>query len=382
MKQTPIYAHFTSKKHVSRKRKLQDSEAQEQEAPPPVVPELSDKTKELLAALQSKRPARPPTDVNEILHSVPAQEKYKDILKPGRQLGLPVHYNQLLNKFEATDLALSYLKRRKVVRSFQAVQKDVEALHKHKFTLVDLQKMLTVFPDCYVLAWVCNPEPLLILDLPQSDVDFEARKQEFKAKLLEIVRQKHSLFLKSLPSRPQVDPANHNVWHHAFDLHGLPDIEPTPLPPKPQVHSNTIEEPEVQRVEAVEPVPTDSKFSPALMAKIQAQAAASRGRKNELATDEKTLRCERLLNLAEVLKAIYATKNEPSCFLSDLIRRIKSSPKCFSSEEQLEEDIKALVLCFPEWLTEVKTRSGQVLRMNKKQEVFYSQLKATLQAKL
>lgn len=387
MKQTPIHAHFTSKKLTSRKRKLQEPESpetQEEEPPKPAVPELSERTKQLLASLQHKRPARPPTEVNEIMHSTPAQEKYKDLLKPGRNLGLPVHYSRLLNSFEATDLTLSYLKRRKVVKTFEAVQRDVEALHKHKYTLTDLQRMLAVLPDCYVVAWVCNPDPVLILDFPQGELDLELRKSEFKARLLDIVRQKHSVFLKSLPSRPQVDPSSHNVWHHGFDLHGLPDIEPAPLPLKPKAPNAAIEaeDPPRQISEPVAPSESSSKFSPALMAKIQAQAAAARGRQSELATDDKTIVCERLLGLAEVLKAIFVTKKEPSCYMTELVRKIKSSPKCYSSEAEVERDLKQLAMCFPEWLTEIKTKSGLVLRLNRKHELLYHQLKAALQAKL
>jgi hypothetical protein len=382
MKQTPIHAHFASKKHVSRKRKLQEVKPPEEDPALPEVPGLSERTKQLLASLQHKRPARPEVDVNEILHSTPVQEKYKDLLRPERSLGLPVHFSRLLGSFEATDMTLAYLKRRKVVKSFEVVQKDVETLHKHKYTLKDLQQMLTVLPDCYTLAWVNTPEPTLILDFPPGEPDFESRKQEFKGRLIEVVRSKHSQFLKTLPSRPQVDPANHNVWHHAFDLHGIPDIEPTPLPPRPQVQVSRIESPISHTAQGHEALPTSSKFSPALMAKIQAQAAAVRDRKVELATDEKTLLIERLLGLAEVLKAIYASKKEPSCFVAELVRKMKSSPKCFSTEEELEEDLKKLAMCFPEWLTEVKTRSGLVLRMNRKQEALFSQLKATLQAKL
>lgn len=65
------------------------------------IPELSSSTQAILNRLNAKKLEKPISSLRGILESVPAKEKYADLLNPIRELILPYKFKKLQRLFEA-----------------------------------------------------------------------------------------------------------------------------------------------------------------------------------------------------------------------------------------------------------------------------------------
>jgi hypothetical protein len=361
-------------------------------------PQLSDKTQKLLSELNQRRPARPTPTVDEILSSVSAKEKYQGLLVPERELCLPYDYKRLLTLFETCDLIVNFMKRRRTECCFGEVRKAVEEQTKLKFVESNLQQFLTVVPEAYVLRWVkaMGREFTLILDFPEREekaegllttTGLERRKSLFKAELLNITKQHHEAFLRTLPSRPQINPDRLRCWFHGFDVHSVPSVPISDLPPKPtdenvqtvkeflkfhcarnKMVQNVLEEiPSNAQPDPVEQaMDNKSLLSSAVLAKLRSQ--------DQLYLEDQTVpgqlqresRRNNLIALCEMLKAMFATHRTPSMFLEAIVSKVRMGRKLDCGEAEVEALIKEVVDILPNWLTIIQTSMGAVLRIERR----------------
>ena len=371
-------------------------------------PALSSKTQELLAQLNQRRPARPTPTVDEILSSVPAKEKYQGLLVPERELCLPYEYKRLLTLFETCDTVVNFMKRRRAECNFGEVKKAVEEQVKLKCGETHLRQFLTVVPGVYVLRWVkaTGREFLLILDFPDtedkeegliSNTGLERRKSLFKAELLNLTKRHHDTFLRTLPSRPQVNPDRLRCWYHGFDVHAVPGVPLGELPPKPtdeNVESiqeflklHTARNKMVQSV--LEEIPSNSQpdisstphpkslLSPAVLAKIHSQNQLYFEEYQASPSDiQREIRRNDLMTLAEMLKAMFATHRTPSMFLEAVVSKVKMARKLESGETGVEVLVKEVAGILTGWLTIIETSMGTVLRVDKRIEMLQTTIRA------
>ena len=288
-----------------------------------------------------------------------------------------------------------------------------------------MQRILTVYPLAYLLKWIKGPgrnNYILHVDFPEDLERTEGqiphslvtkRKEDFKESLMEITKTHHEEFLKTLPSRPNINPEKMKVWHHLFDLHNVPEIPLADLPNKPFenivpvsefLKKNSARNRMVQSVleeickaeEAKSPsltvsnTPTPSKpktiagLSDSVSALIRAKERVIEEERLSMPDPEATakkVRGERLIVLSETLKAMFATHSTPSQFLDQLVKKLKNIQKFAQLKEMIELDIKELVEMFPGWLALIKTRSGEVLRMSKDSNILLPRIKEEIERK-
>ena len=369
---------------------------------------LSESTQKLLAELNMKRPARPAPSVDDILNSVPAKEKYQGLLVPERELPLPYEYKRLLTLFETCDLILNFMKRRHSESSFPEVRKAVEEQAKLKFSETHLQQILTVMPEAYGLTWLktTGKEFVLILEFPDSEgkkdgqltsVELDNRKFTFKEELLAITKQHHETFLKSLTSRPQVNPDRLRCWYHGFDLHAVPSISLGELPPKPtdenvqsiqeflKYHTarNKMVQSILEEIPANMPSePTSSpctgpktSLSPAILAMVRQKGELDMELQSSPEQMAREARKENLLTLCEMLKAMFATHRTPSMFMESVINKVKMSRKLDVSDCEIDPLLREVADILPGWLTVISTSMGTVLRMEKRTEMLLATIR-------
>jgi len=370
--------------------------------------QLSEKTQKLLSELNQRRPARPTPTVDEILSSVPAKEKYQGLLVPERELCLPYDYKRLLTLFETCDLIVNFMKRRRTECSFSEIRKAVEEQTKLKFVESHLQQFITVIPEAYVLRWVraMGREFTLILDFPDVEekaegllttVGLERRKSLFKAELLNITKRHHEAFLRTLPSRPQVNPDRLRCWFHGFDVHSVPLVPASDLPPKPtdenvqsvqeflklhsarnkmvqsvleEIHSNAQSDPADQLLD------TKSLLSPSVLAKLRSQEQLYLEDQTVPGQLQRDSRRNNLLTLCEMLKAMFATHRTPSMFLEAVVSKVKMGRKLDCGEQEVEALVKEVVDILPNWLTIIQTSMGAVLRIERRIDMLQTTVRA------
>ncbi|CAG9320857.1 unnamed protein product [Blepharisma stoltei] len=387
--------------------------------PPSQVPLLSQKTQDLIETLKKRNLDRPRKEVDEVLSSVTAKEKYQDLLDPQRALALPYKYRRLLDLLEAADTSLNCEIRLKNHISFENIKRAVSETYKLKFDLTQLQQMLYVIPTIYRMTWLKKNarEFDLIMDFPENlpkienqitrDL-IEVRKSHFRKGLIEIIKQYHEAFLSSLPSRPQIDPEKLKTWHSSFDLHNLPDLPLKDLPDKPdspvipnisdiyelgfsrnKLLKNVFEGISENKEINIAETPVTGENTPIkglsleISNQILAKEAAFIEESLQMESPEKKakqVRAQRLINMCELMKALFSVHKTPSIFFSCLVKKIKNNCKGLA-KEVIEEDVKEIVDLFPNWISIFNTNSGDVVRMNRKHEAMMVDLIEEIQKK-
>jgi hypothetical protein len=309
--------------------------------------------------------------------------------------------------------------------TFENIKTAVEDIHKIQYTIQHMQRILTVYPLAYEVKWIKGPgrnNYILHVDFPEDLERTEGqitnqlvskRKEDFKESLMEITKKHHEEFLKTLPSRPNINPDKMKVWHHLFDLHNVPDIALAALPDKPFEKIDSVSEflkknsarnrmvqrvlEEISKTEeaksasvTVSNTPTPSKpktiagLSDSVSALIRAKERVIEEERLSMPDPETTakkVRGERLIVLSETLKAMFATHSTPSQFLDQLVKKLKNIQRFAQLKEMIELDIKELVEMFPGWLVIIKTRSGEVLRMSKDSNILLPRIKEEIERK-
>lgn len=105
------------------------------------------------------------------------------------------------------------------------------------------QQLAFVCPEFYTHSWVKKARAYnqytLLLDfgeqvshLSQSQLDH--RQQVIKQRLLQLTNKHHEAHMEA-SGQPSLirDPFESGMWHHSFNLHGIPDVPEAKLHPLP-----------------------------------------------------------------------------------------------------------------------------------------------------
>ena len=105
--------------------------------------------------------------------------------------------------------------------------------YRKRLGLDHLQRILTVYPEAFGLKWQQNQQgkhQLVIVVEPSNNLNLsENRKHAFKTQLLRLVDLHHTEFLR----QGHLVHADPKIWHPAFRVHEVPDVDLAELPPKP-----------------------------------------------------------------------------------------------------------------------------------------------------
>lgn len=375
------------------------------------IPNLSEKTQKVLEALIKKPYDRPIKEVDDVLGSVTAKEKYQDLLDPMRALALPYKYRRLMDLLEACDMSLNLEKTKKNQVSFEDLKRAVFEGHRLKLDFKNLQQMMYVMSEVYKLIWEKKnaKEYQLFIDFPDSigkNEDHQIsrdhmgiRKSVFRKCLIAITKEHHEAFLRSLPSRPHIDAEKLKTWHSSFDLHNTPDIPLKDLPDKPdQSYVPNISEifnlglsrnmlletvfegiSDIKEV-TIEPKPEESTVIKGLSSELsrkikekEAKLIEEKMQSENPAFKLKQAKIKRLINMCELIRALFSVHKTPSIFMNCLLKKASKAVRGIS-KENIEEDIREIIDLFPSWISMFKTNSGDVVRMNRKQETPMSEI--------
>jgi len=150
------------------------------------------------------------------------------------RMHLPLRYARLLQQFDCLDTALSFLKTRRQTElcTFEVLKKSVQDIDKRDFALRNLMQIVAVSPSAYRLSWVKKTDRYqLVVDFALHAAPGESANPG-KITPSALLRRKTEF-------RQQLE---HLVHKHSGKAHGgsedadvgiVDDIEPAPLPPRP-----------------------------------------------------------------------------------------------------------------------------------------------------
>lgn len=266
-----------------------------------------------------------------VLNTVKPSEKYSDLLEPARSLQLPYAYKRLLVVQEYLDCMINNARIRTLPTYFENLKQAINSTYSYIVEIEHIQKINFLLPNFYKLSWcVSNGEENLKVDLPESSnysrFLLHHRSTTFKSELLKQVKKYHSQHL--LSQNLKFDAEKSKTWHSTFDLHNVPDLSLSLLPPK------SLESPTVVK--------------------------SSLG---------KQLRSVRLLKLIKILNQVFTAQRTSSLFLSSLIKKVQKAKGRKEEAKLIEHDLIELSEMFRNWLSLYSTTSGLVVRVNKSAEL-------------
>ncbi|XP_001603997.1 DNA replication factor Cdt1 [Nasonia vitripennis] len=198
----------------------------------------------------------------------PAYQKYQSLVDTGgKALALPYKYRFLAEVFRSIDTIAAMLYNRKENVTFSKLRPAVQELVRRDFTLEHLAQIKTIYPDAFNFQQtkmrgfgVNNTEKYELVITPFAELEKEKsgrntpdadnvlksaqetimgpnvvleRKRKFYNALLDIVKDEHEKFLRSLDP-PMVIPKDKITrWHPEFDIEACKDIEKSELPKPP-----------------------------------------------------------------------------------------------------------------------------------------------------
>lgn len=310
--------------------------------PPSKISVLSSETLAVLNNLNLNALKIQPKSSDDILNSVPAREKYQDLLDPVLKLSLPYKYKRLLQVQEFLDTTLNNARIRGLPRAFLNLKQAIECTYNINLDLDQVQRLIFLQPGFYKVEWkVENGESKLVLDLPEESSYslsvLHGRSMVIREELLKRVKLFHKQHLEDLGI--SFDPDACKTWHSSFPLHDVPDVPLSELP------TNFTDQP-------VNKLPVGNQ-----------------------------LRTIRLFNLCKILVSIFTSHKIPSIFLKSLIKKILEAKSSDEDPKLIESDLIELSELFHTWLSIIKTESGEVVRMNKQIDFSLKQANKKLKEK-
>ena len=253
---------------------------------------LSKKTKEVIKKLENIRNNRfDDIDNKEQNNQIRKSSfsnlflKYEILLKPSRELRLPISYKKLLDNFISLDRTLNKkkLSSNKNFNYFSNIKNIIESYTHKNFSIDTLKSILYVVPHFYILKYVkteksgLDKNTDLLVDIPndfnerinrnypknfnfldinffKEGIDYQPllrnltenelikRKNIFINILNQIVNDFHNKFLKEKNIKIKFNPLEQKTWHHDFN----PDTMCEPIPkfeiPEPPENKSIFEE--------------------------------------------------------------------------------------------------------------------------------------------
>lgn len=182
-------------------------------------------------------------------------------------LPIPKSYKFLEEIFRTVDHLVSIKFNRREIVKVADLKRNVQTALRKNFSESYLRKIRCVFPQAFHYVWehitgkfgikkedyeltvwpnmkyaddlrngteapsVFNPAQLETL----STKGLVERRRLFRRLLVSMVRDHHRNFLANLDPPIELDEAKLKRWHKMFDVESCPDVDMTPLPPKPDV---------------------------------------------------------------------------------------------------------------------------------------------------
>ena len=375
----------------------------------------------------SKSPMKSPMKSPQKCHPgsrSPAFQRYSSLVQPGTPaLTLPYSYRHLAEVFRCVDTVVSLLFNRKEIITFEKLQPAVQEMSRKTFTQHHLAQMMTVFPEAFSLkqekfhsfgsSSLHAKYRLVITPVFDSGDDNRnqsmtpslqlERRRRFFNNLLELVKNHHEDFLKSLEPPLVIPRGSLTRWHPEFAVDQVPEVPASSLPQPPnmekcnsakdvlacarqlyscnprmekalenvaQSRNNGGDDIQAQnvRVEVVDspaapcnpPSPTKSlqisaalKGIPkALLEKIRAKQAAKalEAMTRTSAQDKEACQYSRLPDLARILRNVFVTEKKGALQLETVLEKVGNSYGTAMSPKELEEHLRLLAKAVPGWI--------------------------------
>ena len=262
--------------------------------------------------------------------------------------------------------------------TFDRIQTLAQEKMQSEVSLMDLQRILKVYPEAYEVSWIYLESYLchqICVALPYYRTQNERfrnnsltlRKETLKTFLMEITKQHHQAFIDSLPVKPKINYARLKVWYHEFDVHNVPDIELAPMPELPQESSqNSAQETESQSQPIYNQETSSIQNQGISFQETFPEESLSEDKRHANIIQEPvvinppalspSIKVQRMTLLTESLDSMYSAHTKPSQFLHLVLRKLLKFSE--SAVEELEKELRELVRMFPGWLRLIKTSTG------------------------
>ncbi|XP_021563086.1 DNA replication factor Cdt1 [Carlito syrichta] len=353
----------------------------------------------------------------------PAYQRFHSLVQPGPPgLVLPFKYQVLAEMFRSMDTVVGMLHNRAETATFAKVQRAVQDLTRRRFEERSIGQIKAVYPDCYCFRQERNVptfkdgvrrsdyqltiEPVLDQETGATSALTASRllqrRQVFRQKLVERVKEHHRVFLASL-NPPLVVPEDQLTrWHPRFNVDEVPDIEPAVLPQPPTTEKLTTAREVLARARSLmsprmekalsqlalrsaepsspeSPCPALPATPPAtppsalkgvsqdLLERVRAKEAqkqlAQMTRRPE--QEQRLQRLERLPELARVLRGIFVSERKPALSMEAVCTRMAGSCRAALSPGEMEKHLLLLSELLPDWLSLHRIRADTYIKLDK-----------------
>ncbi|CAL4067547.1 unnamed protein product, partial [Meganyctiphanes norvegica] len=400
-----------------------------------------------------KTPVKTPTKTPIKL---PSYKRYAHLTeRPSEELMLPGKYRLMKEFFRAVDTVISLLHNRHEVITYSKLKPAVEEMMRKVFHEKYLGQIKTVFPMAYIFkqekkkncgggvkdgSYQLTVAPNMDYKNERITVNlmdkFEShgkgtekssgtyqkmdstvmieRRNIFHNCLVEIVKDQHDHFLKSLD--PPIVRSTDNIkrWHPEFELEDVTDIHPTALPqPLEEQKFNTAKDVldkasdmfsvnhrmEAAVAAAVETTKSDSLpvtaeppkpatpvntalkgISSSLLEKIRAREAAKTARDmTRTKTENKELEMlSRLPEIARIIRTIFVTEKKAALPWEMITSKVSATYSGMLLSNETDAHLNKLIKEVPGWATICKVQRGIYLKINRNTEL--SEINNKLQA--
>ncbi|XP_046992664.1 DNA replication factor Cdt1 isoform X1 [Schistocerca americana] len=357
----------------------------------------------------------------------PAHQRYAALARSEvPSLPLPYSYRCLAEAFRCLDTVVSMMHNRKEAVTFNKVSPAVREMLRKEFTEFHLGQIKHVYPEAYTYTqqkchvfgcavkqekYELTLEPVLLkmqeVGADNSKVEptmtpsyLLERRKVFHSKLLEIVKDQHEAFLKSLDPPLILEKSKLTRWHPEFDIDKLPDLPTESLPKPPNEISyrtakdvlecakdifqcnkrmenalKLVSEKQSQsRTEArvnerVEAFKTDlyKGIPKSVLEKVRAKQAAKTLKEMTIKPEEEKeiVRYTRLPEIARILRTLFVAERRRVLPVELVLDKLRDSTRENLSSSELQVHIELLIKSVPGWVEFELVRTSKYLRLSK-----------------
>lgn len=357
----------------------------------------------------------------------PAHQRYAALARSEAPLlPLPYSYRCLAEAFRCLDTVVSMMHNRKEAITFNKVSPAVREMLRKEFTEFHLGQIKHVYPEsytfsqqkCHTFGCAVKQEKYELTLVPvlskmkeegvdNSQVEHSMapsclldRRKVFHCKLLEIVKDHHEDFLKSLDPPLVLERSKLTRWHPEFEVDQLPNVPSEPLPKPPNEKSyhtakdvlecakgifqcnkrmenalRLVSENQSQgktegRVnERIEAFKSDlyKGIPKSVLDKVRAKQAAKTLKEMTIKPEEEKeiVRYTRLPEIARILRTLFVAERRRVLPMELVLDKLKDSTRENLSSSELQVHIELLIKSVPGWVEFELVRTSKYLRLSK-----------------
>ncbi|CAF0778041.1 unnamed protein product [Didymodactylos carnosus] len=377
-------------------------------------------------------PIRNQTPLKKNISSIPAYQRFQNLANKScsADLILPYKYKLLFEQYKHVDFLVCHTHNQQGICTFLKVKELIQQKTKKNFELSTLGKMKTVCPNMYEfrqekiqlptlspvkLKYELTIYPCLIdLDINNDrlkSIQIDAsmiveRLTRFRLKLIDIVKSFHRKFLATLCPAVNIPEENLIRWHPEFDLENIPDIDVADLPVAPDAvekkniattidllaHAQTTKSERVKRalfnifdnksssdINIVSLPPTsvpDSKTLSSISASLVEKIRLKEKEKlclhmiDNNGNKQTTLDLlHRLQQSIEIIQQYFILERQISVDIDRVCKQLRDCHTSNLSYAQCMESILYLTSHFNEWLSLIKCRGKEYVKINRQKSI-------------